>query len=217
MSRPGMRPGMVFLTLAACVAAAYAAQPGATTAAATRPARLEFVDPDLRPVAPSALADRARWRAAYPLAAAALPLAGRPEDGGLAADPADCRVARLVLGLFDMLHYPVPAMVGFFEGGEQLARLYTDRPCRVTGAIDLQRSGTFVDLDPALRARFAGRYAHAIDAPAAGLHWLRVRRDGPASFVVVPTDAPSGMLSVFALLPGVTIEAAPSSTEKPWP
>lgn len=150
------------------------------------------------------------------LAAAATPLANRPEDDGLAAAPAECRVARLVLGLFDSLHYPMAAMVGFVDPDGQLALLYTDRACRITGAIALERSGTFVDLDPALRARFAGRYVHDVDAPAAGLHWLRVRREGTGSFLVVRTDAPSGMLSVFALLPGVTTEAAqPMTTEKP--
>lgn len=242
--------------------------------AAGAPARLEFVDPDLQPVAAQNLAAAERWRAAYPraafpgtavwlafgiapgrpagpsevrpylrlllareppllerryqgdfevdleraereLAAAAAPLAHRPEDDGLAATPADCRIARLQLGLYDSLHYPMAATVGLVDSAEQVALLYTDRPCRISGAIDLQRSATFVDLDPALRARFAGRYEHDIDLPGAGLHWMRIQRDGPGSFSVRRTDAPSGMLRVFALLPGVTLEPAPASMEKP--
>ena len=243
---------------------------GAVGCAAGQPARLDFVDPDLRPLPAQALASQQHWREAYPrarwpgsavwlafgiapgrpaglaasrpylrillareppllerrhqgafeidlehaqreLASAATPLAGAPEDDGLTAAPADCRIARLLLGLFDTLHYPKAAMVGFVEGGEQLALLYTDRPCRITGTIDLQRSGSFVDLDPALRERFAGRYEHDIDAPSAGLHWLRVRRIGPGTFSVTRAQAPAGTLAVFALLPGVSAASAPAA------
>lgn len=50
---------------------------------------------------------------------------------------------------------------------------------------------------------------------ATSARWLRVRRSVPASLAVSRGDAPSGMLSVFALLPGVTTEAARPTTEKP--
>lgn len=257
--------------MAVGVAAVGAGSPEVAGAAAdpAQPARLEFVDPDLRPVPAQALASAQAWRQFYPragypgsavwlafgiapgrpaglaasrpylrillareppllerrhqgafeidlgraqreLAAAATSLAGAPEDDGLAAAPADCRIARLVLGLFDTLHYPMAAMVGFVDGGEQLALLYTDRPCRITGTIALQRSGSFVDLDPALRERFAGRYEHDIDTPSAGLHWLRVRRLGPGTFSVTRTELPAGTLAVFALRPGVGVGAAPA-------
>jgi hypothetical protein len=105
MSRLDPRPGWA-LALAALAAAAGAAEPGASPTATTRPAHLEFVDPDL---------------------------------------------------------HPVPA------------------PLLTTSA-----------------------------------NSLRVRRSGPASLSVTRSAAPSGMLSVFALLPGVTTEAAqPTSTERP--
>lgn len=134
------------------------------------------------------------------LARSAVPLASRPEDLGLAVSPADARIARLLLGLFDSLHYPIPAVVGFIDraSGTQLALLYADRPARITGRIDLARTGTFVDADAATQARFTGSFDHDIRIPSAGLHWLQIREVGARSFHVSRVE-PAGPVTVFVL------------------
>lgn len=136
------------------------------------------------------------------LAGSAQPLRLRPEDDGLAVQPADARISRLLLGLLDSLQYPMASVTGLRDDttGEQLVLLYADRPCRITGRIDLSQTGTFVDRHPVARSTFSGVFAHDIVLPQAGLHWLRVRAEGPGRFQVSRTDAPS-RVSVFVLLP----------------
>lgn len=134
------------------------------------------------------------------LARTAAPMSSRPEDQGLAVSPADARIARLLFGLFDSLHYPIPAVVGFIDraSGAQLALLYADRPARITGRIDLAHTGTFVDADATARARFTGSFDHDIRIPSAGLHWLQIREVGPRSFHVSRVE-PAGPVTVFVL------------------
>lgn len=136
------------------------------------------------------------------LAASAQPLRPRPEDDGLAVQPADARISRLVLGLLDSLQYPMASVTGLRDDstGEQLVLLYADRPCRITGRIDLAPTGTFVDRHPVARATFSGVFAHDIVLPQAGLHWLRIRAEAPGRFQVSRTEAPP-RVSVFVLLP----------------
>lgn len=136
------------------------------------------------------------------LAITAQPLRVRPEDDGLAVQPADTRISRLLLGVWDSLQYPMAAVTGLRDDstGEQVLLLYTDRPSRITGRINLSQTGTFVDRDPVTRANFSGVFAHDVVLPQAGLHWLRIRPEGPGRFQVSRTEAPS-RVSVFVLLP----------------
>jgi len=138
------------------------------------------------------------------LAASAQALRVRPEDDQLAIQPRDARISRLLLGVLDNLQYPLAATTGLREGtdGAQLVLLYADRPCRITGRIDLSHTGTFVDAHATSRAQFAGVFDHEVEIPQPGLHWLRIRQAGPGRFQVTRTDAPA-QVSVFVLLSAV--------------
>lgn len=135
------------------------------------------------------------------LARSARPLQLRPEDRQLAVHPQEARISRLVFGALDSLQYPMAAVVGLRDGatGEQRLLLYADRPCRITGGIDLSRTGTFVDAHPASKASFTGIFEHDVDIPQAGLHWLAIRSVAPGRFIVTRVDAPA-QASVFVLL-----------------
>lgn len=138
------------------------------------------------------------------LALSAAPLQTRPEDRALVLAPADARISRLLLGVWNSLQQPMAAVTGLRDAanGDELLLLHADRPCHIAGVIDLSRTGTFVDAHAATRDRFTGLYAHDVVIPRAGLHWLRVRPLGPGRFQVTRTEAPA-QVSVFVLLSSV--------------
>lgn len=134
------------------------------------------------------------------LAAAATGLAPRPEAPGFSIHPAATRLARLQLASLDNLWQPVPAVTGFLDrgSGDELALVYVDRPSRISGRIDLGRTGTFVDAFAETRTRFTGLYDHDLDLPRAGLHWVRIQHAGEGRFRISRSE-PAGPVIVFVL------------------
>lgn len=109
----------------------------------------------------------------------------RPEDRALLVEPPATRLARLSLAPHiptELL--PYAALCGFLEpaSGLEHVLIFVDQPCRIRGAIDLRRTGTFVDRHPEFARRFGGVFDHALDLPQAGLHWLRITPAGEGRF-----------------------------------
>jgi hypothetical protein len=131
----------------------------------------------------------------------------RAEDQGMRVDPAPTRLARLALAPAEPGQVqPYPAITSFIdrEGGLEHLLLFVDRPCRITGRIDLARTGTFTDADPELRRRFTGVFDHAIELPHAGLHWLVVTPAGERQWRVSRAPTPRSPV-VFVLDSGVRL------------
>lgn len=91
-----------------------------------------------------------------PLAA---PLPVNPDD--LVADPADTRLARLIVSVGDPFYYPFAEREAGFRdpaGPTRYALLFVDRPCRIWGRVQAQD----------------GTYIHDLTFERAGLHWVRL-------------------------------------------
>ena len=123
-----------------------------------------------------------------------------PEDTDFSISPSDTKFARLTLQLLDELQYPLVSITNFLDRGtkDEMVLLYSDRPCRISGRIDLGRTGTFVDAIPELHGRFRGVYDHEIELPHAGMHWLRIQATAESVFRVSRSN-PTGPIVVFAL------------------
>lgn len=131
----------------------------------------------------------------------------RPEDQGVRVDPDTTRLARLALAVAEPGQVqPYPAITSFIDGASGLENLllFVDRPCRISGRVDLARNGTFTDTDPELRRRFTGLFDHAIEMPSGGLHWLLVTPAGERQWRVSRAPPPRSAL-VFVLEAGARL------------
>lgn len=127
------------------------------------------------------------------LARFATPLQSRPEDQGLRVEPSATRLARLALAPAEPGQVQsYPALCGFLDGdtGVEHLLVFVDRACRIEGRIDLRQTGTFVDAHAEIRRRFSGLYEHAVELPAAGLHWLAMHPAGERQWQVRRAEAP---------------------------
>jgi hypothetical protein len=110
----------------------------------------------------------------------------KPEDSDFRVEPADTRVARLILTAGDPGYYPYfERESGFIDRntGSHFALLYVDRPCRIAGVIKAN-DGTF---------------RHDLHFARAGLHWIQLQGTAEKTTFVTPRD-PSGSVVVYARL-----------------
>lgn len=133
----------------------------------------------------------------------------QPEDIEFTVNPAQSRIARLLLGAVEPIgfaSYGLNSLTTFVDrgAGDALVLIYADRPCRVTGKLDLSRTGTFVDAAPGPAQRFAGIYDHDVVLPHAGLHWLRIHPQGDRLFSVSRVE-PVGPVVVVVLEAAVAL------------
>ena len=116
----------------------------------------------------------------------AAPYIPKPEDTDFRVEPADTRIARLILSAGDPGYYPNFERESGFIGrntGNHFALLYVDRPCRIAGVIKAN-DGTF---------------RHDLHFARAGLHWIELKGSADKTTLVTPRD-PSGSVVVYARL-----------------
>ena len=134
------------------------------------------------------------------LARVATPYLRRPEDVAFEVRPAQTRFAAVAIGVSDPRGFPLNAFTLFYDWRAQapLILVYADRPCTMSGRIDLTTTGTIADAVPALRRRFAGVFEHDVTIASPGLHWLRVAPTALAASLVTNVE-PAGPIGVVVL------------------
>lgn len=123
----------------------------------------------------------------------AAPYQARSEDLSVRTEPAITGIARIALAVAEPGQtQPYAALCGFIDAanGQEYLLLWSDRPCHITGEVDLRQSGTFADTHTEMRQRFTGLFHHEIELPRSGLHWLSLAPTGERRWLIRRADAP---------------------------